>query len=221
VLSPPPPLLTGLPPGGGAGGLAAFTSSQDDDDNNGPAEEKRAVGSNRGRGDDDDAPPDDTIRLSTRGAFQWFECVGAEIWTAAADGDTVTPCTICMEPVASDQQHVLQTPCAHVFHDHCLSRWLARYRRCPVCRAGLDARVHLTYLLRHTDPQDICNDGVPSQQHVPFRAPRLPVNRRSITEQLLRGATTTDDNNQIHIHADTIHVHHHGSSIIEDDDDDE
>jgi hypothetical protein len=44
-------------------------------------------------------------------------------------------CTICFDAFAEDQK-VATLPCGHVFHPHCVSRWLseALRRTCPVCR---------------------------------------------------------------------------------------
>lgn len=49
-------------------------------------------------------------------------------------------CPICMENFASPEEapryHILRTQCLHVFHEHCLKRWLElrENQRCPICR---------------------------------------------------------------------------------------
>lgn len=43
-------------------------------------------------------------------------------------------CVICYCVV--DGEHMI-TPCDHVFHKHCLSRWMEVKLECPVCRASL------------------------------------------------------------------------------------
>lgn len=40
-------------------------------------------------------------------------------------------CVICQENIWSGQQRL---PCAHVFHQACLEKWLPEHRSCPVCR---------------------------------------------------------------------------------------
>ena len=52
-------------------------------------------------------------------------------------------CPICMENFASPEEapryHILRTQCLHVFHEHCLKRWLElrENQRCPICRHAL------------------------------------------------------------------------------------
>lgn len=49
-------------------------------------------------------------------------------------------CPICMENFASPEEapryHILRTQCLHVFHEHCLKRWLELRENqcCPICR---------------------------------------------------------------------------------------
>lgn len=128
----------------------------------------------------------DTLRIPARGASQWLECVDATPLVFASGPDET--CTVCMARVHSGGDGII-TPCGHIFHGSCMSRWLARYRRCPVCNAPLDARVQLTYILRAADPRDSSNDAVPSQR-IPFHAPPGQAPR------------------QVHIHTDNIHIHH-------------
>ena len=46
-------------------------------------------------------------------------------------------CTICMDPVYSDQEQRLR--CGHSFHSGCVSVWLKRQGTCPLCRAQICA----------------------------------------------------------------------------------
>ncbi len=41
-------------------------------------------------------------------------------------------CAICLDAIEAEQR-VRMLPCTHVFHDHCIVRWLCRANRCPVC----------------------------------------------------------------------------------------
>lgn len=45
-------------------------------------------------------------------------------------------CSICIEGLSTGEEFVL-TPCQHIFHDHCLSRWLENSRTCPSCRKDI------------------------------------------------------------------------------------
>jgi len=45
-------------------------------------------------------------------------------------------CAICLDTF--DHQSVLaRTACGHVFHDHCVRRWVAKRGTCPMCREEL------------------------------------------------------------------------------------
>ncbi|KAL5987752.1 hypothetical protein ACLOJK_035505 [Asimina triloba] len=47
-------------------------------------------------------------------------------------------CTICLDEFALGSS-IVQMPCSHVFHDHCITRWLQRSHVCPLCRFALSA----------------------------------------------------------------------------------
>eukprot|EP00946_MAST-07B_sp_MAST-7B-sp1_P003938 g3938.t1 len=48
-------------------------------------------------------------------------------------------CTICYEPM---QRNLSACPCGHVFHFHCILRWLGdpKHRQCPQCRVACHER---------------------------------------------------------------------------------
>eukprot|EP00037_Helgoeca_nana_P021279 m.214522 g.214522 ORF g.214522 m.214522 type:complete len:426 (+) comp25583_c0_seq1:140-1417(+) len=48
------------------------------------------------------------------------------------------PCTICMDPIAPGER-TRRLPCLDLFHDHCVSKWLAQSTACPVCRTDVRA----------------------------------------------------------------------------------
>jgi len=48
-------------------------------------------------------------------------------------------CVICYTPVSHSAREHMVTPCDHVFHQECLSRWLEVKLECPVCRSILPA----------------------------------------------------------------------------------
>lgn len=47
-------------------------------------------------------------------------------------------CAVCLEEFIVGTL-ACQLPCSHCFHDGCISRWLTRHVRCPVCRAPITA----------------------------------------------------------------------------------
>ncbi|XXG48136.1 hypothetical protein AAC387_Pa02g2659 [Persea americana] len=47
-------------------------------------------------------------------------------------------CTVCPEPFEAGKG-AKRMPCGHLFHDTCISTWLARDRSCPTCRCPLKA----------------------------------------------------------------------------------
>ena len=51
-------------------------------------------------------------------------------------------CSICIESFSLGE-NLVRTPCNHVFHEHCLSRWLDTRDTCPVCRHDIEE--HLNY----------------------------------------------------------------------------
>ena len=52
------------------------------------------------------------------------------------DGDCPL-CCICLERF-EDAEPIRATRCSHVFHSHCLEKWLTKYHnRCPLCQENL------------------------------------------------------------------------------------
>ena len=46
-------------------------------------------------------------------------------------------CAICYAPVDSALEDYMLTPCDHVFHQGCLTRWMDIKMECPTCRREL------------------------------------------------------------------------------------
>lgn len=47
-------------------------------------------------------------------------------------------CHVCMEEFSDDNSVLIKLPCAHVFHQECISRWLCNEKvTCPVCRSDV------------------------------------------------------------------------------------
>ncbi|KAJ6470589.1 hypothetical protein C8R47DRAFT_988750 [Mycena vitilis] len=53
-------------------------------------------------------------------------------------GVAVDRCGICMTQFKKAERARMSEVCKHAFHDHCLARWVARSRTCPLCRVALD-----------------------------------------------------------------------------------
>jgi len=56
----------------------------------------------------------------------------------ASEGMMPAECCVCCERF-SQEKTIKRTPCKHVFHQECLSRWLSVTDSCPVCRKDLKA----------------------------------------------------------------------------------
>lgn len=53
-------------------------------------------------------------------------------------GDAGKECVICMNVAdVSAPESRMVTPCGHVFHPHCLQRWMDVKLECPTCRRAL------------------------------------------------------------------------------------
>ncbi|KAG2555742.1 E3 ubiquitin-protein ligase CIP8-like [Panicum virgatum] len=53
-------------------------------------------------------------------------------------GEEEEECAVCLEGYAAGDT-VRTMPCSHGFHGHCILRWLAASRLCPLCRFALQA----------------------------------------------------------------------------------
>eukprot|EP00756_Hemistasia_phaeocysticola_P013647 Hpha_TRINITY_DN15292_c8_g9::TRINITY_DN15292_c8_g9_i1::g.68358::m.68358 len=47
------------------------------------------------------------------------------------------PCAVCQDEMQEGDEYV-QMPCGHLFHNDCISPWLARHNSCPTCRHELE-----------------------------------------------------------------------------------
>ncbi|CAO2834296.1 unnamed protein product [Amaranthus hypochondriacus] len=50
-------------------------------------------------------------------------------------------CAVCLNEFVDQELLRLLPGCCHVFHPHCIGRWLASHVTCPVCRANLEIQV--------------------------------------------------------------------------------
>lgn len=49
--------------------------------------------------------------------------------------ETGERCTVCLEGY-KDGERVLQFPCFHIFHGHCVTNWFNISKFCPICRTS-------------------------------------------------------------------------------------
>ncbi|XP_059310196.1 RING-H2 finger protein ATL66-like [Lycium ferocissimum] len=42
-------------------------------------------------------------------------------------------CIVCLEEIGKESE-VLCTPCSHIFHGECITKWLEKSHYCPLCR---------------------------------------------------------------------------------------
>lgn len=53
-----------------------------------------------------------------------------------ADEGNGERCTVCLDDY-EDGEIVLQLPCSHIFHGHCVPEWFKTQKTCPLCRHGV------------------------------------------------------------------------------------
>lgn len=57
--------------------------------------------------------------------------------TSGSNSETEDACSICLEDFSEGTGHLKSLPCAHIFHQHCIRKWLCVSQVCPLCRATL------------------------------------------------------------------------------------
>ena len=50
--------------------------------------------------------------------------------------DNTDACAICLEPLC--EKPVREIKCHHLFHKHCIDRWVQNHDTCPLCRESID-----------------------------------------------------------------------------------
>jgi hypothetical protein len=67
----------------------------------------------------------------------------ADADSIASGDDDAELCSVCL--CAYDQEDTLiRLPCAHIFHEACISRWLHQDSSCPQCRHLVSSHTHLS-----------------------------------------------------------------------------
>ncbi|EEF29070.1 E3 ubiquitin ligase BIG BROTHER-related [Ricinus communis] len=56
---------------------------------------------------------------------------------AAEAGGISDDCAICLEEFGGEVK-LIKMPCAHIFHENCIFRWLKNQKTCPTCRREVD-----------------------------------------------------------------------------------
>ncbi|XP_076451841.1 E3 ubiquitin-protein ligase TRAIP-like [Babylonia areolata] len=75
-------------------------------------------------------------------------------------------CCICSELFVNNETNIAATPCGHVFHEHCLARWLNSSKTCPSCRKNVVERAVIPKLFfdvadeesEEVDPEKLSNE---------------------------------------------------------------
>ncbi|XP_046850644.1 E3 ubiquitin-protein ligase TRAIP-like [Xenia sp. Carnegie-2017] len=99
------------------------------------------------------------------------------------------PCTICTEPLA--QAELSACPCGHVYHYHCLERWLQRSNSCPTCRKRTTSGLRLFF----SNEKDFSSSGAQNGN-----------DSKLITEQLRKQkALTLEKDNEIKTLKESLH----------------
>ncbi|XP_042448258.1 uncharacterized protein LOC122033317 [Zingiber officinale] len=77
-------------------------------------------------------PPYPRRRAWRRGLFSgWSGNGGSE--AEEEEKEEGKECAVCLEAFVANE-HVLVTPCNHMFHNDCLVPWVKLHGKCPVCR---------------------------------------------------------------------------------------
>lgn len=77
-------------------------------------------------------PPYPRRRAWKRGLFSSWSSNGRSA-AEEEEKDEEKECTVCLEAFVANE-HVLVTPCNHMFHNDCLVPWVKLHGKCPVCR---------------------------------------------------------------------------------------
>jgi hypothetical protein len=83
-----------------------------------------------------------TARGAKPGTLERMEVVEYQAGLFADENDPTDErpqkeCCFCLEEYSSDCQ-IVRTPCQHLMHRACLSRWLQQSHVCPICRGELE-----------------------------------------------------------------------------------
>eukprot|EP00316_Scyphosphaera_apsteinii_P019878 CAMPEP_0119325204 /NCGR_PEP_ID=MMETSP1333-20130426/65211_1 /TAXON_ID=418940 /ORGANISM="Scyphosphaera apsteinii, Strain RCC1455" /LENGTH=683 /DNA_ID=CAMNT_0007333109 /DNA_START=135 /DNA_END=2186 /DNA_ORIENTATION=- len=86
--------------------------------------------------------------------------------TSSADSSESEVCSVCLSQYDANDL-LIRLPCHHLFHEHCITRWLQQDGSCPQCRfhvnQQLDATAHNSdQAARLQDNQDVANSTDPS-----------------------------------------------------------
>jgi len=76
-------------------------------------------------------------------------------------GDTILDCPVCMNPMDAGCGDLVQLPCfeKHIFHSHCLWKWLASHSTCPLCRETIQSQS------QRANEEDRRDDPIPPAMH--------------------------------------------------------
>ncbi|KAL7091941.1 hypothetical protein ACP275_12G135200 [Erythranthe tilingii] len=75
----------------------------------------------------------ETLSLTTAGSIQH------RLPAENRDDVCSSSCAVCLNSLTEKSQVWELRNCSHVFHKHCLEKWIAYESTCPLCRASLHA----------------------------------------------------------------------------------
>ncbi|KAF3323792.1 E3 ubiquitin-protein ligase RNF133 [Carex littledalei] len=78
-------------------------------------------------------------RAQRRGLFGGTRSTKNEVEVERTGEGGGRECTICLESFVPNE-HVLVTPCKHMFHGDCIAPWVKSHGKCPICRLAFCER---------------------------------------------------------------------------------
>ncbi|KAF6002190.1 hypothetical protein CCYA_CCYA11G3118 [Cyanidiococcus yangmingshanensis] len=69
--------------------------------------------------------------------------------SCGTDGVYCQCCSICLDPLMKGDMS-RKLPCGHLFHSHCISKWVQRANRCPLCQHEIVPFEEVAQELRQT-----------------------------------------------------------------------
>lgn len=100
-----------------------------------------------------------------------LECMENGPTRTVESSDATQHCSICCDPLTDNEPKVL--PCKHIFHAHCIGKWIKRNLHkptCPLCRDLIVDCALIVDLVSRVADEPLPIPAVP----VPLAAPAVP-----------------------------------------------
>ena len=66
--------------------------------------------------------------------YTTYEDIKKQVTAGEITQGVMGECSICIESL-EDSDEVLYTKCSHIFHKHCITKWISEYNvKCPICK---------------------------------------------------------------------------------------